>query len=308
MSNMDGYTGHNLVFIVGCARSGTTWLQRMLASHPKVRTGQESFLFSWYVAPQLRRWRQELARENDPKTASHRGGVGLSCYFQDEEFLAILKNYMFQLMRPMVGGLQQGELFVEKTPLHALYLPEIRELLPESRFIHVVRDPRDVVASLLEASRSWGVGWAPRGSRTAVRMWVQHVRSANEAAKAISPRQFVEIRYETLLTSPESTLRDVADFLGLQWDAEAIKNAIENNKAEIVKAGGGTPIPLFGEVAERMGSIVRDPPGFIRNANHGAWRSNLGLWHKFVVWYVANRPMQQMGYSWSWRDWIGSSF
>jgi hypothetical protein len=116
------YKGKNLVFIVGCSRSGTTWLQRLLASHPKIRTGQESCLFGWYVAPQLRMWRWELTREDNPKTATGRGGIGLSCYLQEHEFIAILKDYMFQLMRAMLANLQPGQLFVDKTPLHAAVL------------------------------------------------------------------------------------------------------------------------------------------------------------------------------------------
>jgi hypothetical protein len=280
----------------------------MLASHPKVRTGQESFIFAWYVGPQLRRWRGELKREADPMTASGRGGVGLSCYFQEETFLAILSNYMVQLMGPMIEDLRPGELFVEKTPMHGLYFPEIQELLPEARFIHVVRDPRDVVSSLLAASRTWGVGWAPRRSTKAVSMWIEYVRTATTALKCISPRQLLEVRYEKLLASPESTLRDVAEFLALQWDTGAIKSAVEINKAETVRTGGGTPIPLYGEVAGRVGSVVRDPAAFIQNAKEGAWRSNLGLWDKLVVWYLAKRPMQQMGYCWCWRDWVRSSF
>lgn len=123
------YKGHNLVLIVGCSRSGTTWLQRLLAGDPRVRTGQESFLFGRYVAPQLRAWRREFALERDPTTATGRGGVGLSCYFEEHEFLAILRNYMWQLLRPLTGSLKPGELFVDKTPLNALYLPEISERL-----------------------------------------------------------------------------------------------------------------------------------------------------------------------------------
>jgi hypothetical protein len=252
-------------------------------------------------------WRWELTREDNPKTATGRGGIGLSCYLREHEFLAILKDYMFQLMRAMLANLQPGELFVDKTPLHALYLAEIRELLPESRIIHVIRDPRDVVASLLAASRTWGLGWAPRTSRAAVRMWVEHVRAATEAAKNVSPGQFLEVRYENLLVSPETTLHDVGEFLGLEWDPVAINKAVENNKAETVKAGGGTPIPLYGEVAKRAGSIVRDPSAFIQNVKEGAWRRNLSLWDKFVVWYAARKTMRQVGYSWSWRDWIGNN-
>jgi hypothetical protein len=42
------------VFLVGCPRSGTTWVQRLLACHPGIATGQESNLFEMYIGPQLR--------------------------------------------------------------------------------------------------------------------------------------------------------------------------------------------------------------------------------------------------------------
>src|SRR5262245_18200586 len=90
---MADYTGHNLVFIVGSPRSGTTWLQRLLAAHAAIRTGQESKLFGSYIIAQLRAWRWEESREADPKTATGRGGTGLSCYMREEEFLASLKEY-----------------------------------------------------------------------------------------------------------------------------------------------------------------------------------------------------------------------
>ncbi|HEY3306155.1 MAG TPA: sulfotransferase [Candidatus Binatia bacterium] len=303
-----GYTGGNLVFIVGCSRSGTTWLQRLLAGHPKVRTGQEPCVFRSYVAPQLRAWRWELTRERDPKTATGRGGVGLSCYFQEHEFLAVLKNYMYQLLRPMIGNLQPGELFVDKTPVNAMCLAEISELLPDSRFIYLLRDPRDVVASLLAAYRTWGAGWAPRTAREAVKIWIKFVRAADIAAKDIPSHRFLEIRYEKLLASPEDTLLKVAQFLNLQWDREAVKGVVTNNKAKLVKEGGGTPIPVYGEVAQRVGHVVRDPAAFIQSAGHGGWKKQLRFREKFVVWRKARNLMRQKGYACSWRDWIGGGF
>jgi hypothetical protein len=300
----ENYRGRNLIFIVGASRSGTTWLQRLLAGHPKIRTGQEPNVFYTYVGPQLRAWHWELARERDQKTATGRGGIGLSCYFENEAFLAALKEYMCRLLYPMIGSLKPGELFLDKTPSNTLYLAEISELLPESRFIHLVRDPRDVVASLLDASRTWGAGWAPGKSRAAVKIWVNAVKSANQATHNISPDQFLEVRYERLLASTEDTLLEIAEFLDLEWDRASIKTIVDNNKAEIVKAGGGTPIPLYGEVAKHLGAIVRDPPGFIQNAGHGAWKKKLSLWEKYTVWRKAKTLMRQMGYTWSWRDWI----
>src|SRR5947209_18983848 len=172
----DPSSGSQLVCIVGCPRSGTTWLQRLLAGHPRVCTGQESDVFDIYLGPQLRAWRREL----DP-SSSGRGGVGLACYLDDPTFLSILRRYADNLLDPMLGQLGPDDLFVEKTPSHALYIPEIVELLPRTRFIHVLRDARDTVASLVAAARSWGRGWAPRRVRGAAQMWVQHVRAVREA-------------------------------------------------------------------------------------------------------------------------------
>ena len=57
------YSGSNMLFVVGCPRSGTTWVQRLLATHPRIRTGQESDVFDQYIGPQLRAWEQELKPE-----------------------------------------------------------------------------------------------------------------------------------------------------------------------------------------------------------------------------------------------------
>src|SRR5690606_32590718 len=162
--------GENLVFLVGCPRSGTTWLQRLLSSHPRIRTGQESHLFNFYIGPQLRIWKKVL----DPQ-ATGRGGAGIGCYLTEEEFLGALRQYMNSLLTPLLAPLQAGELFLEKSPAHALFIPEIRRMLPEARFIHLIREPTDVVASLLAAARSWGAGWAPRRARSAALTWVRHV-------------------------------------------------------------------------------------------------------------------------------------
>src|SRR5579859_4394270 len=181
------YSGIDMLFVVGCPRSGTTWVQRLLASHPRIRTGQESDVFDQYIGPQLRAWEQELNPE-----ASGRGGVGLGCYFQDADFRRLLKGYLVQLLEPMVGRLAPGELFLEKTPGHVLFIPEIHALLPRARFIHVLRDARDTVASLLGASRSWGRAWAPRQARQAAWTWVNHVQAARQAQRALSPDLFFE--------------------------------------------------------------------------------------------------------------------
>jgi Sulfotransferase family len=292
------YRGRDLVFIVGAPRSGTTWLQRLLASHPKVRTGQESKLFRWYLEPQLRMWRMETGRESDERTATGRGGTGLSCYFREEEFLGILKTYMAALLQPILRDLGPGEIFVEKSPSHALCIGAIKELLPESRIVHVLRDARDVVASLLAASRSWGKAWAPRCPAAAAALWVEHVTAVKRAAHNLNREEFHEVRYEDLARMPEVSLRGVCDFLGLAWDHQAMREAIERNDPRHKDEGRLTAIPVYGEVARRVGAVVKEPDGFIRKAKVGAWKSDLSAWEKFRVWYTARRTMELVGYGW----------
>jgi LPS sulfotransferase NodH len=294
------YTGKNMVFLVGCPRSGTTWLQKLLASHPKIRSGEESHFFSLYAGPQLRSWK-------DQKTRHLSGGkghaAGPQAYFREEEFLAILKNYVAGLLKPIINGLPPDELFLEKTPSHALYIPEIKELLPDSRFIHLIRDCRDVVVSLRIASRSWGASWAPNGAKAAAAMWVQHVEAVKSAAQNLSSHEFREIRYEELWKSPRDTLQSLEEFLGIAWSEDAIKLAIDSNKAEVMETGG-TPIPVYGEVRARTGPLAKLPRGFIGKARPNVWKSALSTYEKYKVWRNTRQLMNEMGYSWRLGDWL----
>ena len=297
------YQGRDLVFLVGSPRSGTTWLQRLLASHPSVQTGQESNLFSWYVGPQLRVWHDEVNRELRPETSIGRGGgVGLPCYLEQEEFFAILKDYMLRLVHVITQNVPEGGLFLEKTPNHALFLPEIHELLPESRIIHIVRDARDVTASLLAVSQSWGASWAPDHPRDAAWTWVKHVHAVREAARKLPGMKLCEITYERLWTSPESTLAEVAAFLGLCWSPQEIREAVARNRGEAVKASGGTPIPMHGEYVKHSGGTVKEPKDFVRQAEPGAGAKSLSLWQRLWVWRVAHTTMEEHGYHWPLSD------
>jgi hypothetical protein len=287
------YDGANLVFVVGCPRSGTTWVQRLLASHASVRTGQESDIFDIYIGPQLQAWRREL-----DVASSGRGGVGLGCYFQDAEFLRILKRYTLDLLQPMIGSLQPGDIFVEKTPSHVLYISEIAALLPAARFIHVLRDARDTVASLLSASRSWGRTWAPRTARQATGMWLQHVQAARRAQGQLEPRHFYEVRYETLHANTAGELRRLVDWLGLAWSDAEVLEAVSANQPEVARTGGGTEIPLGGAFSAVSGPVVKEPVGFVRKAQAGSWRQDLSFTDRLWVWKVGHTTMARVGYPW----------
>ncbi|WP_347272945.1 sulfotransferase [Candidatus Kuenenia sp.] len=286
------YTGHNLVFIVGCPRSGTTWLQRLLACHPKIRSGQESDVFDMFIGPQLRAWRYCLDYKQSGRP------VGLSSYLRESEYLSALRQYMMNLLEPMIGNLQEGEVFVEKTPSHALFIPEIMEMLPECKIIHVLRDVRDVVASLLAASKSWGQYWAPKDAHSAATMWVQHVQAVRDSTKKLSSTQFYELRYEDFVNDTENILIDVSSFLNLQWPSESLRIAISDNRVEKAKKDGGTPIPIRGELGSLLGPVTKEPEGFVRKGQPGSWKDELSSQDLHAISRIAQATMLHVGYNW----------
>jgi hypothetical protein len=260
-----------------------------------VRTGQESKLFTTYVSPQLAAWRQEMQRKPRPgRPATGRLHTGLSCYFTEVEFLNVLRSYTADLLQPMVGDLRPQEWFVEKTPTHAQCLDDIRLILPEARVVHLIRDGRDVVASLLAASRTWGTAWAPSTARRAALTWVSNVQKARRAATQFRADRYCEIRYEELSSDTALVLRRVADFLELDWAEKDLEAAIRNNAADELRAGRGTDIPLGGEFQRE--ARVTEPDGFVRRATVGAWRRDLSLGQRFVVSWSARSLLRELGY------------
>ncbi|MBC5798670.1 MAG: sulfotransferase [Candidatus Eremiobacteraeota bacterium] len=285
------YAGENLLFVAGCPRSGTTWVQRLLSCHPAIHTGQETHIFNHYLMPVETAWRRSKA--GSPR------GVGLAGYFSDEQFHQVLKSFLVSLLSPLVAPLAPGEFFLEKTPSNALFMPEITGFLPAARIIHVLRDPRDVVASLLAASRSWGRRWAPRNARRAITTWKEHVGGVREASRNLPPSQFMEIRYEDLHADPERVLRSCITFLGLEWSDEQLRSAISANEPEkAVTENGGTPIPIGGELGARFGGMAKEPKGFIRKAKVGSWKQDLNPADKFWIWMLARKQMTANGYPW----------
>jgi len=283
---MNTMFGDRVVFVVGAPRSGSTWLQRLVASHPDVRTGQESNLLH-YIAPALRKWKRELVFEDG------RGGIGMPCYLDQAGFDDVLHEYVRRLMAPMIDGLGPKQLFLEKTPSHAFFVREIAELLPGSRVIHILRDGREVAASLLAAGRSWGHAWAPKKARGAARMWSRHVNAVLDAAPAVDSNRFLEVRYERLTADTVAEVQRIIAFLQLTWREDDIRAAIDRNSPARIAHGEATPIPIGGAFGSRTGSAVREPEGFVRSRGEARTLSPLD---RVQIRIFAGRTLKRAGY------------
>jgi hypothetical protein len=220
----------NDVFIVGPVRSGTSWLQTMLAEHPALASPPETHLFANYLGPLDAVWRDDRARvaaSLDPK--HRRVALGLATVVDDDEFVGMMRS-VYASMRHLVLAAKPGaSRLLEKTPDHALHIDTIKRVVPGASIVYVVRDPRDTVRSVLQASgEDWGDGWAPASLDAAIALWLRNVRP-------YFPRKrdpaLMMVRYEDLRADP-ATLDRVAKFVGLDAPSEWMHTPIEASPSE----------------------------------------------------------------------------
>ncbi len=289
MGNKRIYKGHNLVFIVACPRSGTSWLQRMLIAYDsRIKTGPESFIFKNYIAPQIKAWDKGI--KNDRPDLPH--------YLTRDEFISKLRNYTVDLLDPMINKLNNGDLFIEKSSSHAIVLNTIQEMLPESKIINIIRDPRDVVASWLAASRTWAKGKEAKSARELATFWKECILCAEEVKSKSTSNKFLELRYEILLIDTFETLSGILRFLGFSVDKKKLNKVIQDHQIEKMKKGVGYQrLVVKGEIGGKKGKVWNEPVGFFRKGKIGSWKEDLTLWEKYQVWKVSNKLMKKLNYN-----------
>jgi Sulfotransferase family len=209
------------IFIVGCPRSGTTLLQLMLHGHPRIAIPPETrFLLPAYFRRlsfgdlELRRNRRRVARfVQRPRTRFR--DLGLDRRRTRREVAAapptlgsllatVYRAYARRFDRPRWG---------DKRPLYHGYLEVILRLFPDAQVIHLVRDPRDCVASLKR------VPWWKGSVYHSISAWAQSIDNTDEALRRW-PGAVTRISYERLVSDPEQELRALAEALGEEYDAQ----------------------------------------------------------------------------------------
>jgi hypothetical protein len=124
--------------------------------------------------------------------------------------------------------------WAEKTPGNIIHAARLFQLWPHATLIHIVRDPRDVLASLRQAKK-WD------DPDYFADMWCKFLGAA-EKAKQDPPwrqSQFLEIRYEDLVVDPETVMRGVIDFVGETWHPAAGKFEGKADEFDIVLKATG---------------------------------------------------------------------
>jgi Sulfotransferase family len=210
-------------FVVGCGRSGTTLLRAMLDSHPALVIPPESRFI-----PALLEAAPQLGRSGRLDTDAL-----VDLLLDDEHFRAWglpadelrvhlhacapadvpdAVRAMFQLRATAAGKPRYGD----KSPPYVMRLPLLAEAFPEGRFVHLVRDGRDVALAFMDAD------FGPESAAHLALHWRLRVERGRQAGTTLGPERYLEVHYEELVAQPEPVLRAICDFVDLEYDGEML--------------------------------------------------------------------------------------
>jgi hypothetical protein len=197
-----------LIFVAGSVRSGTTLLRLILGSHPGILEIGEVDYIADYLQPG---W--PLASLDGKKAAKIRDQILNDRIFRSTgtvlceslPIVAMLRHHM--QLRVELADVAVGTIHRNFDYFH--------ELFPSAKFIHLIRDPRDVASSAVSLGLAGNVF-------TGVQLWSEAERSWDRLKSKLPSRCSIEIRYEDFVAQPMENLSRICDFIGIQYHSEML--------------------------------------------------------------------------------------
>lgn len=229
----------NPFLIIGSGRSGTTLLRRICSSHPDLVIPPENYSLSSAVSTWRRygnlAWKEFIGvfystfeYQKDYETY----GLGslqelvleARSWGKERQSVAELVDafYKHYLGEHKPSAKRWGD----KTPLNTMYLPEMNRVFPDAQYIHMTRDPYDVVASYVKAGLSPDV-------KHAAKRWSVAVNAARKFGDRYANR-YLEVAYEELVKSPTETTQKICDFLEVDY-IEGMEHDLNHRLGDVEK-------------------------------------------------------------------------
>jgi hypothetical protein len=211
---------YRLIFVGGAPRSGTTLVQRILDAHSLVYGGPE-----FDLVPEIMRLRSRFLQ-----------GIELgriSAYLDRPDVDSVFEKFLVSLFQKKIN--ETGKSFLsEKTPANIGVFAELQECLPDARYVFVMRDPRAIVASMLEVGRRYlGDRKIPPGYTRSTRRAIEYINSLwenGDRARLKGDNVFV-VCYEDLVEHPRPVIEALTDFIGIPFEEGQL--AIQNSSWEM---------------------------------------------------------------------------
>jgi len=219
----------NVVFIGGCPRSGTTLLGDLLGvSREAVVTPESQFKTSL-----IRRHGQEAPHKAlDRVLGSFRFSLwGIhpdrqTCLDALNQGPGALMRLLVRQYSNAIGRSATPGAWIDHTPVNLQHSVSLLSAFPDAKFVHVVRDARAVAASVLRLT------WGPNSIAHAGLFWTSSMAFGLGAELTLGGERIMRVRFESLVTAPEPTLREICAFLDIGYDPGMLR-------------GGGFRVPAY---------------------------------------------------------------
>lgn len=316
------------VFIVGCPRSGTSFLYHLLLSaggFARFHTQMNVFdvlepIFGDLSSPTNKKMMMQEWLRSKAFAVS-----GLEANEIEARVMAECGNGS-DFMRIVMEGVarKQGvDRWIDSTPTNVPHMLRIGHDFPDAQFIHIIRDARDVALSLDKRHWSRPLPWDKERSLLAAGLyWEWIVRKGRKYGSLLGAR-YTEVRYEELVERPQLTLKNIGDFLQHDLDYTRIQEASVGSVKkpltsfkEDLKEGHFTPVgrwkdkfpadvlasfeQLVGNYLQELGYLLSDPA----NASQHSFGVRKMRWtyrnfYEFKQWAKINTPLSRWMVSYS---------
>jgi tetratricopeptide (TPR) repeat protein len=235
---LDDVHSKKLFFIMGVPKSGTTWVQHLLNGHPEINcSGEGDF-------NRLMDGFKDMINDYNLHISNINENIGINHYLtftqQDLQYLFISSVFLLLSHLPSNESIQWVG---SKNPILIKSLDRYPSLFPTSKFIHIIRDGRDVIVSAwfnnLKGNKEDTLRrWPDFKSfiTFGVQEWISDITKAQAFGNVYQDR-YIEVRYEDLHQDPSPVLRRILDFLGVHSSPERIEQCIQAGSFEVLSQG-----------------------------------------------------------------------
>ena len=208
------------VFIGGLDRSGKTYMRFILEAHPEIIFSKRTFLWSKYYNKYGSLEKSENLEQLLTAMAKNKHVMALTPNINQlrDDLQQGSHSYerIFELIHQQFAEKNEKNYWGDQSEDLENYAAKILNAYPNAKFIHMIRDPRDRFLAILKkaSNRRQGLG-------IATARWLKSARLA-KMNQSEFPDRYLAIRYETMVTNLENTIKNVCDFLGLKYESSML--------------------------------------------------------------------------------------
>ncbi|UOQ45393.1 sulfotransferase [Halobacillus salinarum] len=204
------------IFIGGCGRSGTTLLGSMLGAHKDCLCIPES------------QFKTDMINEFDKNNINElvisiKNNVRFRLWNLDINTISIENiNSYGDVLEFFINEYSKKvsrsnfKMWIDHTPNNLEYVKQLKEIYPQAKFIHLVRDGRGVASSIIP------LDWGPNTVKSAANLWKTKLSYGLAAEQFVNKDDIFRVKYEELVIDPEKTLKEICEFLGIVFQKSMI--------------------------------------------------------------------------------------